>query len=103
MSNVKLLIQFSTMASVIQESRRVSGRPAATLVRSIGLVVATSLVMGSVIGSAVFLTTGIMAQSMPSATLLLLVWVAGGVLALTGGLTCAELSAMYPQSGGWYV
>src|SRR5206468_8808646 len=30
-------------------------------------------------------------------------WIAGGVLALAGGLTCAELSAMYPRSGGWYV
>src|SRR5690349_19398360 len=73
------------------------------LERAIGLVGATSLVMGSVIGSAVFLTTGIMVQRMPSAGLLLLVWIAGGVLALTGGLTCAELSAMYPRSGGWYV
>ncbi len=71
--------------------------------RSIGLIGATSLVMGSVIGSAVFLTTGIMAERMPSASLLLLVWIAGGVLALAGGLTCAELSSMYPHSGGWYV
>lgn len=75
----------------------------ASLRRSIGLLGATSLVMGSVIGSAIFLTTGIMARQMPSAGLLLLVWIAGGVLALTGGLTCAELSTMYPQSGGWYV
>src|SRR5215831_3944243 len=73
------------------------------LERSIGLIGAMSLVMGSVIGSAIFLTTGIMAQRMPSAGLLLLVWIAGGVLALAGGLTCAELSAMYPRSGGWYV
>lgn len=73
------------------------------LERSIGLIGAMSLVMGSVIGSAVFLTTGIMAQRMPSPGLLLLAWIVGGVLALAGGLTCAELSAMYPQSGGWYV
>jgi APA family basic amino acid/polyamine antiporter len=73
------------------------------LERSIGLIGAMSLVMGSVIGSAVFLTTGIMAQRMPSPGLLLLAWIVGGGLALAGGLTCAELSAMYPQSGGWYV
>src|SRR5262249_9467031 len=73
------------------------------LERAIGLTGATSIVMGSVIGSAGFLTTGIMAQRMPSASLLLLVWIAGGILALTGGLTCAELSTMYPHSGGWYV
>src|SRR5215831_6817305 len=73
------------------------------LERSIGLIGAMSIVIGSVIGSAVFLTTGIMAQRMPSPRLLLLAWVAGGLLALAGGLTCAELSAMYPHSGGWYV
>jgi basic amino acid/polyamine antiporter, APA family len=74
-----------------------------SLDRTIGLFGATSVVMGSVIGSAIFLTTGIMVERMPSASLLLLVWIAGGILALTGGLTCAELSAMFPQSGGWYV
>jgi APA family basic amino acid/polyamine antiporter len=73
------------------------------LERAIGLFGATSLVMGNVIGSAVFLTSGIMAERMPSARLLLLAWVVGGLLALSGGLTCAELSAMYPHSGGWYV
>src|SRR5262245_6097376 len=71
--------------------------------REIGLVGATSLVIGNVIGSAVFLTTGIMAERMPSTSLILLAWIAGGLLALAGGLTCAELSAMYPRSGGWYV
>jgi basic amino acid/polyamine antiporter, APA family len=77
-------------------------RPA-SLERSIGLYGATAIVMGSVIGSAVFLITGIMVQRMPSAGMLLMVWLAGGVLALAGGLTCAELSTMFPHSGGWYV
>ncbi len=77
--------------------------PDEKLVRAIGLGSATLLVIGNVLGSAIFLTTGIMAQRMPSATLLLLAWVFGGLLALTGGLTCAELGAMYPRSGGWYV
>lgn len=73
------------------------------LQRAIGAVGATSLVMGNVIGSAIFLTTGIIVRQMPSSGLLVLAWVVGGLLALSGGLTCAELSAMYPQSGGWYV
>jgi len=59
--------------------------------------------MGSVIGSGIFLTTGIMAKALPSPTLLLLAWLAGGVVALTGGLTYAELGAMFPKSGGVYV
>ena len=58
-----------------------------TLSREIGLIGATSLVIGNVIGSAVFLTTGIMAERMPSASLILLAWIAGGLLALAGGLT----------------
>ncbi len=75
----------------------------ARLVRAIGLGGATLLVVGNVLGSAIFLTTGIMAERMPSSSLLLAAWIAGGLLALTGGLTCAELGAMYPQSGGWYI
>ena len=73
------------------------------LVRAIGLSSATMLVIGNVLGSAIFLTTGIMAERMPSSVLLLAAWIAGGLLALSGGLTCAELAAMYPRSGGWYV
>lgn len=59
--------------------------------------------LGSVIGSGIFLTTGTMAASLPSATLLLCAWAAGGVIALAGGLTYAELGGMFPRSGGVYV
>src|SRR5687768_12495442 len=44
-----------------------------------------------------------MAQTLPSTSLLLLAWVLGGVLALAGGLTYAEMGAMFPRSGGVYV
>jgi APA family basic amino acid/polyamine antiporter len=64
---------------------------------------AVLLVIGSVIGSGIFLTTGVMAASVPSVTLLLLMWAAGGALALAGGLTYAEMGAMFPRSGGLYV
>jgi APA family basic amino acid/polyamine antiporter len=60
-------------------------------------------VLGSVIGSGIFLTTGTMAAALPSPTLILAAWVAGGVVALSGGLTYAEMGAMYPRSGGVYV
>jgi APA family basic amino acid/polyamine antiporter len=73
------------------------------LVRAIGLGSAVLFVMGSVIGSGIFLTTGVMAAALPSPALLLLAWFAGGVIALTGGLTYAELGAMFPRSGGIYV
>jgi len=73
------------------------------LVKGIGLLGATFLVIGSVIGSGIFLTTGGMIAELPSTTLLLTAWVAGGLLAMAGGLTYAEMGAMYPRSGGLYV
>jgi len=73
------------------------------LVRVLGLGSAVFFVLGSVIGSGIFLTTGVMAATLPSPTLLLVAWLCGGVVALTGGLTYAELGAMYPRSGGVYV
>ena len=73
------------------------------LLRAIGLGSAILIVVGAVIGSGIFLTTGGMAAHIPSASLLLLAWIAGGVLAITGGLTYAEMGAMYPRSGGVYV
>jgi APA family basic amino acid/polyamine antiporter len=73
------------------------------LVRAIGLGGATLLVIGSVIGSGIFLTTGIMVQELPSTTLVLTAWIAGGLLAMAGGLTYAEMGSMYPRTGGLYV
>jgi basic amino acid/polyamine antiporter, APA family len=73
------------------------------LVRAIGLRSAVLFVMGSVIGSGIFLTTGVMAASLPSTALLLGAWTLGGLFALTGGLTYAEMGAMFPRSGGVYV
>jgi basic amino acid/polyamine antiporter, APA family len=77
--------------------------PDARLIRGIGLRSATLLVVTNVIGSAIFLTPGSMAATLPSEPLLLLAWVAGGIIALCGGLTYAEMGAMYPRSGGLYV
>jgi APA family basic amino acid/polyamine antiporter len=73
------------------------------LVRAIGTGSAILFVLGSVIGSGIFLTTGRMADVLPSVPLLLTAWVAGGLLALAGGLTYAEMGAMFPRSGGVYV
>jgi basic amino acid/polyamine antiporter, APA family len=73
------------------------------LVRALGLGSAVLFVLGSVIGSGIFLTTGNMAAALPSPSLLIAAWIAGGVIALTGGLTYAEMGAMFPNSGGVYV
>ena len=70
----------------------------AALVRGIGLSGATLLVIGSVIGSGIFLTTGSMMQTLPSPTLVIAAWIAGGLLATAGGLTYAEMGSMFPRS-----
>jgi APA family basic amino acid/polyamine antiporter len=86
------------------DSRAVEAPPGDEgLVRAIGLGSAVLLVIGNVIGSGIFLTTGVMANAVPSASLLLAAWVLGGLLAIAGGLTYAEMGAMYPRSGGLYV
>jgi APA family basic amino acid/polyamine antiporter len=74
-----------------------------TLERAIGPLSATLLVIGGIVGSGIFLTTGIMAAALPSASLLLLAWVAGGMFALAGALTYAEMGTMFPRAGGVYV
>ncbi|MEZ5319006.1 MAG: amino acid permease [Vicinamibacterales bacterium] len=71
--------------------------------RAIGPAAATLLVIGGIIGSGIFLTTGVMAATLPSPTLLIAAWIAGGVFALAGALTYAELGTMFPESGGVYV
>jgi APA family basic amino acid/polyamine antiporter len=74
-----------------------------SLERKLGLFDSTMIVMGIVIGSGIFLTTGIMAKSIPSASLILLAWVIGGLLSLAGALAYAELGAAMPEAGGQYI
>jgi len=73
------------------------------LIRQLGLFDSTMILMGIVIGSGIFLTTGIMAESIPSPGLILLAWLVGGLLTLAGALTYAELGAAIPEAGGQYV
>jgi len=73
------------------------------LVRQLGLFDSTMMMIGIVIGSGIFLTTGIMAESLPSAPLILIAWIVGGLITLAGALTYAELGAAMPEAGGHYV
>jgi APA family basic amino acid/polyamine antiporter len=73
------------------------------LLARLNLFDATLLVIGFVIGSGIFLTSGIIAQSLPSSEWILFVWFLGAVLSLFGGLTFAELGAMIPEAGGQYI
>ena len=63
------------------------------LERKLGLFDSTMIAIGIVIGSGIFLTTGIMAKSIPSPSLILLAWAVGGLLSLAGALAYAELGA----------
>jgi len=74
-----------------------------SLVRQLGLFDSTMVMVGIVIGSGIFLTTGIMAKNIPSGGLILLAWTVGGLLTLAGALTYAELGAAMPEAGGQYV
>src|SRR5262245_61180783 len=89
-----------------------AGAPAPTtsgdggLVRALGLWDSTLLVIGLVIGSAVFLVTGGpggVARLLPSPGLLILGWIVGGILSFAGALVYAELGAALPRAGGQYV
>src|SRR5215813_6046720 len=74
-----------------------------TLVRTLRLRDILLLFIGSVIGSGIFLTPGlILRQVHGSVGLSLLVWIAGGVMSLLGALTYAELAAANPEAGGLY-
>ena len=59
--------------------------------------------VGGIIGSGIFFTPAETARALPSAGLVFLVWAVGGVVALAGALTYAELGAMMPDAGGAYV
>jgi APA family basic amino acid/polyamine antiporter len=92
-------------SAVIASDDTTDAQPASReeLRRHIGLFSVVLLVIGNVIGSGIFLTSGVMLQRIPSPSLLILAWVAGGVLVLAGALTYAEMGAMFPNSGGLYL
>ena len=73
------------------------------LTRRLGLWSAVAVLVGSTIGSGIFRTPAAVAARVDDVPLFLAAWIAGGVVALCGALTYAELSACFPRSGGIYV
>ena len=73
------------------------------LLRKLGFKETASLVIGSVIGTGVFLKAATMSQVTGAASWVLLAWVIAGVLSLTGALCYAELGGLFPRAGGEYV
>jgi APA family basic amino acid/polyamine antiporter len=74
-----------------------------TLTRQLGVWSATAIVIGSMIGSGIFRVPSATAAQVGSPGGMMLVWVAGGLVALCGALTLAEVAALYPRAGGIYV
>jgi len=75
-----------------------------TLERTLGLRDLVLLVIGTVIGSGIFIVpSAVLRQTNGSITLAMLVWFAGGVLSLLGALTYGELAATNPKAGGLYI
>jgi basic amino acid/polyamine antiporter, APA family len=70
--------------------------------RVIGLLTATLLVVGSMVGTGVFTTTGFLVRDLASAPAVLVCWLVGGVAAASGALAYAELTAALPRNGGEY-
>ncbi|MGD0213768.1 MAG: amino acid permease [Terriglobales bacterium] len=73
------------------------------LARDLGLSHAGAVVVGTIIGSGIFLVPSEMMQAVGSARLVYFAWMVGGLLSFFGALTYAELGAMKPQAGGEYV
>jgi APA family basic amino acid/polyamine antiporter len=73
------------------------------LVRGLTLVDATMIVIGSMIGSGIFITSAESSRLVGSPGWLLVAWALAGVMTITGALCCAELAAMMPRAGGPYV
>jgi APA family basic amino acid/polyamine antiporter len=71
--------------------------------REIGVIDASFLNVGSVIGSGIFLTSGLIAGLLPYSGLLWAAWIVGGIVTIFGALCYGELGAMFPRAGGPYV
>jgi basic amino acid/polyamine antiporter, APA family len=80
-----------------------SAPPSNHVVRGLGLLAATSIVIGDVIGTGVFLKARVMTCNVGTPGMVITVWIGAGLFSLAGALTYAELAAMTPRTGGEYV
>jgi basic amino acid/polyamine antiporter, APA family len=82
---------------------KVDNRQQTDLIRALGPVDATMIVIGSMIGSGIFITSAESARLIGAPGWLLLAWAVAGLLTITGALCCSELATMMPRAGGVYV
>src|SRR3954470_11808764 len=75
----------------------------AKFLRTIGLTQATAMVVGTIVGSSIFVQPSEVSRAIPSFSGMLLVWVVAGALTWFGASICAELTSACPRTGGVYV
>jgi basic amino acid/polyamine antiporter, APA family len=88
-----------TVQSVIQIPLEQKGK----LLKILGLTFSISVTIGGMIGLGILRTPGTVAAQLGSVWLILVIWVLGGIYAILGTISVAELSTSLPQAGGWYV
>ncbi len=93
----------STSAEVRSNAAQSSVAGAGELVKGLGLTSATTLVMGSMIGSGIFIVSAEIGREVGSPGLLIMAWVITGFMTIVGALSYGELAAMMPKAGGQYV
>ncbi len=86
-----------------ETAARAGEQPESGLRRGLGQLDATMIVVGSMIGSGIFITSAESARLIGAPGWLLVAWALAGLLTITGALCCAELAAMMPKAGGQYV
>ncbi|MGH7751489.1 MAG: APC family permease, partial [Gemmatimonadales bacterium] len=80
-----------------------AAQPQTEFVKAISRLDATAIVVGSMIGSGIFIVSAEILRQVQSPGLLLVVWAVSGAVTLLGAITYGELAAMYPKAGGQYV
>jgi len=90
-------------APVRPVSNKIESQQQSDLVRALGPIDATMIVMGSMIGSGIFITSAESSRLSGAPGWLLLGWAVAGLLTITGALCCSELATMMPRAGGVYV
>ncbi|HEX8775330.1 MAG TPA: APC family permease [Pyrinomonadaceae bacterium] len=85
------------------EPRSSSSGSGGSLLRVLGVAFGLAVIIGNTIGAGIFRTPGVVAALLPDTWLFLTVWILGGLYALVGAMSLAELGTMLPRSGGQYV
>jgi basic amino acid/polyamine antiporter, APA family len=96
-------LESSTKSSSSSPVARETGGDAPHFVRGMGLFSATAIVMGSMIGSGIFIVSADMSRTVGSPALLIAAWLVTATMTIIGALSYGELAAMMPKAGGQYV